>query len=149
MGYQPGICILDPVQQVWNLFTTSNCCWQCFIIRNKRAGDDCNIAMDSIALDIANQKLQIPLIFLRCPELIKLVRNGRMGVHQHAACAPLPKETCQCTCQVTGGRTFSRIVRISTAYICMCPNSCFYPQPTRLLFFSLSWSPLCSPAIFG
>src|SRR6218665_1254935 len=22
MGYQPGTCILDPVQQVWNLFTT-------------------------------------------------------------------------------------------------------------------------------
>src|SRR6218665_2096350 len=40
-----------------------------------------------------------------------------MGAHQHAACAPLPKETC-CICQVTGGRTFSRIVRISTTYTC-------------------------------
>ena len=40
-----------------------------------------------------------------------------MGVYQHA-CAPLPKETSQCTYQVTGGRTFLRIVRISTAYTC-------------------------------
>src|SRR6218665_81872 len=61
-----------------------------------------------------------------------------MGVYQHAACSPLPKETSQCTCQVTGGQTFSTIVRISTAYtIYLRLSSCFYPQPSRLYCSSL------------
>src|SRR6218665_838892 len=60
-----------------------------------------------------------------------------MGVYQHAACAPLPKETSQCTCQVTGGRTFWRIARISTAYTCTLVHAFILKQETTALLFIL------------
>ena len=51
------------------------------------AGDDGYIITDSTAHTISNQELQIPLVFLRCTELIKLVR---MGVYLFMAIMEMP-----------------------------------------------------------